>query len=250
MSAFTRAFAALQRLPNPVKVVGALGALVGLILGVIQLYNIIFPAPEPAARSVLFVVDSSPGMRDPFGAGQTKFNAVRREILRFVRSQPDVLVGLRFVGSMCGGKYGPPEVGFGTHNEEDVARALGQARPARIADLPSGVGNGANDFVRDSRAGKSPAPSMWVFFSGTEDQCGGLGSLADEIAVELQNVKVHARFDFFAVRKTLAGRKELARLVANLERQGHEARWLQPRNPRALRRIVTTVARGEMPSVR
>jgi hypothetical protein len=49
-----RAIAArFRRLPSPVKIIGGLGALVGLILGVIQLYNKVFPPPEPAERSFL-----------------------------------------------------------------------------------------------------------------------------------------------------------------------------------------------------
>lgn len=249
MSRWTTTVAAIRRLPNPVKIVGALGALVGLILGVIQLYNKIFPPPKPVQRSVLFIVDSSSEMRVPFGGGDTKLEAVEREVLRFVRNQPDVLVGLRFVGSVCDTVYQPPSVAFATHNDEEVASALAQSRPARIADLSGAVGQGANDFLRYSRAGKAESPSMWVFFGGTNDPCGTSG-LADEIANDLRGADVHAKFDFFAIRKTLAGRKELVRLVSNLEKQGHDAKWLQPRNPTQLRRVVRTVARGERPSAR
>jgi hypothetical protein len=249
VSRWSRIIAWLKRLPNPVKIVGALGALVGLILGVIQLYNLAFPPPGPAQRSVLFIVDTSKDMRGPYGGGQTKLQAVKREILRFVRNQPDVLVGLRFVGSICTQGYQPPTVGFGTHQDEDITRALAEARPARIADLSGAVGQGANDFLRYDRAGKAAAPSMWVFFGGVEDPCG-LHGLADEIAAELTDVKVHAKFDFFAIRKTLAGRKEIVRIISALKKQHRDAKWVQPRNPQQLRSVVRTVAQGELPSAR
>jgi hypothetical protein len=249
MSRWAALVAAIRRLPNPVKIVGALGALVGLILGVIQLYNQVFPPPKPAQRSVLFIVDSSSEMRQPFGGGDTKLEAVKREILRFVRNQPDVLVGLRFVGNICSEGYHEPAVTFATHNDDDVAAALADARPTQIADLSGAVGQGANDFLRYGRAGKAQSPSMWVFFGGIEDPCGTSG-LADEIATDLRGVDIEARFDFFAIRKTLAGRKELVRLVSKLKQQGHDAKWLQPRNRAQLRRAVTTVAQGERPSAR
>ena len=221
MSRWAAAVAAIRRLPNPVKVIGGLGALVRLILGVMQLYNKVFPPPKPAQRSVLFIVDSSSEMRAPFDGRDTKLDAVKQEILRFVRNQPDVLVGLRFVGNICTEGYQKPAV----------------------------VGQGANDFLHYSRAGKAQSPSMWVFFGGIADPCGTSG-LADEIATDLHDVKLQARFDFFAIRKTLAGRKELVRLVSKLKQQGHDAKWLQPRNRAQLRRVVATVASGEQPSDR
>ena len=243
-----RAIAARMRgLPNPVKIIGGLGALVGLILGVIQLYNKVFPPPEPAERSVLFIVDSSPSMRRHFGSGGTKLAAVKREILRYVRNQPDVLVGLRFVGSVCTGGYQPPAVNFETHNDEDIARALDQARPTRLADLSGAVGQGANDFLRYSRAGKAKSPSMWVFFGSTRDACG-LSGLANEIATELRDVEVDVRFDFFVLRRTPGGRKQLDRLLSKLRRQGHTAFWLRPTNRTQLRRAVEHVSRSEAPS--
>jgi hypothetical protein len=249
MSRWTAILAFVGRIPNPVKIIGGLGALVGLILGVIQLYQVIFPPPKPAQRSVLFVVDSSATMRRDFGAGKTKFQAVKREILRYVRTQPDVLVGLRFVGNVCSDGYQPPEVNFDTHNDDEIARALDQVRPTSLADLSGAVGQGANDFLRYGRAGKAASPSMWVFFGGTQDPCGVSG-LANEIATELRDVKVDARFDFFVFRKTPAGRKELDRLLSKLRKQGHTALWLRPSNPTQLRHAVERVSRSETPSAR
>jgi hypothetical protein len=249
MSRWTAILALLKRIPNPVKIIGGLGALVGLILGVIQLYQVIFPPPKPARRSVLFIVDSSATMRRHFGAGQTKFEAVRREILRYVRDQPNVLVGLRFVGSVCSEGYQPPAVNFDTHNDEEIARALDEVRPTSLTDLSGAVGQGANDFLRYSRAGEAASPSMWVFFGGTNDQCG-LTGLANEIAAELRDVKVGVRFDFFVLRKTPAGRKELDRLLARLRKQGHTAFWLRPSNLTQLHHAVERVSQSEMPSAR
>ena len=237
----------LKRLPNPVKIVGGLGALVGLILGVIQLYGRIFPPAKPAQRSVLFVVDTSASMRRPFSTGQTKLEAVRREILRYVRDQPNVLVGLRFVGSVCTMGYQRPAVTFSTHNDEEIARALDQSRPTSLANLSGAVGQGANDFLRYGRAGKATSPSMWVFFGDIRDPCG-LNGLANEIGTELHGVKVDVRFDFFVLRKTPAGRKELDRLLSTLQKQGHTALWLRPINPGQLHHAVQRVSRSENPS--
>jgi hypothetical protein len=248
MSRWAAFFALLKRIPNPVKIVGGLGALVGLILGVIQLYQLIFPPPKPAQRSVLFIVDSSKNMRRRFGVGgPTKFQAVKREILRYVRNQPNVLVGLRFVGNVGSGGYRPPAVKFDTNNDEEIARALNQVRPTKMTDFSGAVGKGANDFLRYGRAGKAVSPSMWVFFGGTKDPCGFSG-LANEIATELQGVPVHVRFDFFVLRKTPAGRKELDRLLSRLRKQGHNAFWLRPSNPTQLHHAVERVSQSEMPS--
>jgi hypothetical protein len=249
MSRWTAILARLKGLPNPVKIIGGLGALVGLILGVIQLYQVTFPPPKPAQRSVLFIVDSSVAMRRHFGAGQTKFQAVKSEILRYVRNQPDVLVGLRFVGSVCTAGYQPPAVNFDMHNDQEIARSLDQVRPTSLADLSGAVGQGANDFLRYGAAGKAASPSMWVFFGSTNDQCG-VNGLANEIATELHDVKVDARFDFFVLGKSAAGRKELDRLLSKLRKQGHTAFWLRPRNQTQLHHAVERVARSEMPSAR
>jgi hypothetical protein len=249
VSRWSRVIAWLKKLPNPVKIVGALGALVGLILGVIQLYNLVFPPPGPAQRSVLFIVDTSAGMRRPYGGGQTKLGAVKGEVLRFARNQPDVLVGLRFVGSICTQGYQDPAVGFGTHREEDIADAFSDPKHAQIADLSGAVGQGANDFSRYDRAGNADSASMWVFFGDVKDPCG-IHGLADEIAAELTDVKVHAKFDFFAIRKSLAGRREIVRIISALKKQHRDAKWVQPQSPQQLRSDVDTVAQGELPSAR
>jgi len=247
MSRWESVLARLRGLPNPVKVIGGLSALVGLILGIVQLYNIVFPPPKPVARSVLLVVDTSAKMQRPFGAGRTRLQAVKHEILRYVRNQPNVLVALRFVGSICSQGYESPEVRFGTHREKEIARALAVGRPTKLADLSGAVGQGANDFLRDSRARDATSPSMWIFFGGTRDPCG-LTGLAEEVATELQGVKIDARFDFFVLRRTPAGRRELDRLLSRLSRQGHVARWVRPSNPRRLRRAIEHVSRSETPS--
>jgi hypothetical protein len=249
MSRWKAMLARLMGLPNPVKIIAALGALVGLILGLIQLYNKVFPPPKPVARSVLLVVDSSPTMRRHFGAGETKLKAVKREILRYLRNQPNVLVALRFVGSVCSLGYQPPAVKFATNNADEIARALDQLHPTSQADLSGAVGQGANDFLRYERAGKADSPSMWIFFGDTKDPCGATG-LADEIATQLRDVKVDARFDFFVLRKTPAGRKELDRLLSRLHEQGHTARWLRPSNRTQLRHAVERVSQSEVPSPR
>lgn len=240
-------FARLKGLPNPVKIIAGLGALVGLILGLIQLYGMVFPPPKPVARSVLLVVDSSASMHRDYGSGQTKLQAAKREILRYVRNQPNVLVALRFVGDVCSEGYESPTVNFGTHKADEIERALDQERPTKIADLSGAVGQGANDFLRSDRAGHATSPSMWIFFGGIRDPCGATG-LANEIATELQGVDVQARFDFFVLRKTPAGRKELDRLLSKLRRQGHTASWLRPANPTQLRHAVDQVSRSENPS--
>jgi hypothetical protein len=248
VSRLTGVLATLNRLPNPVKIIGGLSALVALILGVIRLYQTIFPPPKPAERSVLFIVDSSQAMRSPFRpGGVTKFEAVKSEILRYVRNQPDVVAGLRFVGNICTEGYQSPVVKFAAHDEEEIARALDDAQPTKIADLSGAVGQGANDFLRSSKAGKAKSPSMWLFFGRTRDPCGFSG-LADEIATELQGVKVDARFDFFVFRKTAAGRKELDRLLSKLRKQGHTAMWSRPATPTQLHQAVQQVSRSENPS--
>jgi hypothetical protein len=237
----------LKALPRPAKIIGGLAALVGLILGVIELYDKLFPPPKPVARSVLLVVDSSATMRRDYGSGQTKLQAAKREIVRYVQNQPNVLVAIRFVGDICNEGYQSPTVEFGTNKAKEITRALDQVRPTKIADLAGAVGQGANDFLRYDRAGHATSPSMWIFFGGITDPCGGTG-LANEIATELQGVKVNARFDFFVLRKTPAGRKELDRLLSKLREQGHTAFWLRPANPTQLHRAVEKVSQSENPS--
>ena len=52
----------------------------------------------------------------------------------------DVLVGLRFVGSVCTAGCQPPAVNFDTHNDQEIARSLDQVRPTSLADLSGAVG--------------------------------------------------------------------------------------------------------------
>ena len=92
------------------KIVGVIGFVamaVGLTLGLRQLHAWLFPPPEAAKVSVVFVLDTSPAMKKEFD-GTTKLQAARDAILYFVKSYPHVATSLREFDEDCHSIAGGP----------------------------------------------------------------------------------------------------------------------------------------------
>jgi len=233
-------------LRSPGKLVASAGALIGVILGITQLVQILTPPPKQAERSILFIVDTSQAMRARYGRSGTRLDAVKRELLRVVLAQPDVLIGVRVVGGVCRVVDEEPAVPFGKGNADEITEALAGVNAEGKANIAVAVGQGANDFIHGGPARTARRKSMWVFLGTARDPCGST-SLANAIGSQLQAFDIPVTFDFFGLARSKPERKELVAL-AGLRQQGHEVYVMNPATPTQLQRKVEETSRREAPS--
>ena len=152
---------------DPVKVIGLVGVTVTAMIGLAQLYDR-YIAKEPAAVSVLYVLDVSGDMAGRIGK-VGKLDAVRQEILEEVRDQPDFAAALRLSGPGCSVGAGQLAVDFGQDNLEDFERSLSPVRPGGELNFARSVRAAVNDLVDEQNEGRTRSTSLVVFVGGRDD---------------------------------------------------------------------------------
>ncbi len=221
---------------------------IGIVLGIRQL----LPDPEPPSSSVLILMDTSRTMRQPFGQGKSKLDAVRTEILSFAGQRPDAAFALRFTGGECSESYTEPAVAFELDNTSEIKAALQDARPLGKSDFASGLNGAVNDFARYETGGSARVQSIYLFLGSGDDDCTSdvyhaISTALDDFERDT-SINPGIRFNFFGLGASRAEARRLRNLVARLERAKYEAHVTTPENPRQLSKAVQETSLREKPS--
>jgi hypothetical protein len=225
-----------------VGVLTVVSVTIGIIIGVRQL----IPDPEQPQHSVLILVDTSRSMKEPFGRGKTKFQAVRAQILDYARKRPDSAIALRFTGGICSTVYDPPAVTFDRDNTSEIKAAFRDIQVAGRSDFASAIDEAVNDFDRYEAGRSARVQSIWAFLGSGNDGCSTNASR--KIRAALESFDRPVTFDFFAVGASQAEEDRLRRLVASLKKGGYEAYVTTPKNIPDLRDEVENTSQRETPS--
>lgn len=226
-----------------VSALSAVSVTIGIILGVREL----LPDPEPPRHSVLILMDRSQSMNEPFGASESKFQAVRQQIVDYARDRPDSAIALRFTGGICNtAGYAPPAVTFDRDNTDEIEAALEDVRARGDSDFASAVGEAVNDFDRFEAGRSARVQSIWAFLGSAHDTCRTNPIRA--IRTALEGFEQPVKFDFFGVGASESEGNRLRRLIRRLKKAGYEAYVTTPKNVSQLRRDVMATSQRETPS--
>jgi uncharacterized membrane protein YgcG len=170
MSRWAATRARLSKIPDPVKIIGALGALVALILGVIKLYQVIFP-PEKAPRlSAVFILDVSPAMNEQLGTS-TKLEAAENSIMDTVASLPGIATSLRLITTGCEATYSAATVPFHKSNGSRYADVFMNLNASSKSSYLSALNGAANDLTTENRINDSRQKLVVVFMANQNEFC-------------------------------------------------------------------------------
>lgn len=226
-----------------VSALTAVSVTIGVVLGV----RTLLPDPVPPRHSVLILVDRSQSMNEPFGGRETKFEAVRAQILDYARKRPDSAIALRFAGGMCNtAGYVPPEVTFDRDNTDDIEAAFGDVAARGRSDFANAVGEAVNDFDRYEAGRTARVQSIWAFLGSGHDTCRT--NAIREIRVALEGFDQPVKFDFFGVGGSKGEDNRLLRLVRRLKKAGYDAYVNTPKTVSQLRKDVEETSQRETPS--
>jgi hypothetical protein len=184
---------------NLLKLLGALGTVVGVVGGTWAVVDRL--QPEPPAASVQFVLDTSAEMQKPLGNGRTKLSAARRAILREVTQRPNLAYSLRLVGGVCAAAGGEPVVSLERRdedeNDEEFREAFREIAAGGKSNFANGIARATSDLVEVD----SKSKSIIAFVAGA-DACSpnaadiienAVGSLGGEnIAVQVRLLALDA----------------------------------------------------------
>ncbi len=184
---------------NLLKLLGALGTVVGIVGGTWAVVDRL--KPEPPAASVQFVLDTSAEMQKPLGNGRTKLAAARRAILREVTQRPNLAYSLRLVGGVCAAAGGEPVVELERRDEDENDEEFREALRGIGASGKSNFANGIARATSDLLDVDSKSKSIVAFVAGS-DACSpdaadiienAVGSLGGEnIAVQVRLLALDA----------------------------------------------------------
>jgi von Willebrand factor type A domain len=144
--------------------IGFAATLVGLVLGVLELADRLFPPPQPSDPSVAIVLESSDAMAKPFGSGSA-FEAARDRLGTVLEEEREHNVELRVFGGDCG-KESDRLVGWGTDNAERFGEELDAVQPEGRADLATAIVDATRDFDDRSRFPDEIVKRIVVITSG------------------------------------------------------------------------------------
>ncbi len=152
---------------DPVKVLTGVSITIGIVVGVWQIWDRLFPDPGPPRLSVQYIVDVSETMTGTIGR-RPKLDAVREEVLVDVRSTPNAAAALRLTGGGCSSGYVPPHVGFGQDNAGDFEGALADVRAGGQSDFAQAIRHAANDLLGREREAGGRSKTLVVVIGGMD----------------------------------------------------------------------------------
>lgn len=212
----------------------AVSVTIGIILGVRQL----LPNPVPARVSFVILMDTSLSMKQSFGSS-TKFQAVRKEILKFAKGRPDAAIALRFTsGGFCGEDYEEPTITFDRDNAPEIKAALSVPQIAGRSDLVGTITQAVNDFDHYEAGLLAERKSIMAFLGSGDLKCTETTDAVGEIRRALKGFGKDVEFDFFGVGASQAEAARLARLRNSLKSAGYEAHIAAPKNEPELEKAV------------
>jgi hypothetical protein len=124
--------------------IGFAATLVGLVLGVLELTDRLFPPPTPSDPSVAIVLDRSASMAEPW-AGGIAFDDARETLDAVLADEHDHNVELRAFGGDCDSESARL-VAWGTDNAGRIGDELADIGPEGQANLATAIADTVRDF--------------------------------------------------------------------------------------------------------